>query len=130
MDWVLLAESLSAAGGGTRPYLQVYLFLFFTRRSATFLTHAGFMNVTKDLRGSSDAIPIVFILKDAISKILRFARNCSRYFSVLSFQRQRPARHLRRRNWRPCLLRPRASLRLRLLRLLSLRLCPLRLLRA
>ncbi len=50
------------------------------------------MNVTKDLRGSSDAIPIVFILKDAISKILRFTRNCSRYFSVLSFQRQRPAR--------------------------------------
>src|SRR5712671_1519962 len=89
----------------------------------------GFHECDKDLRGSPDAISIIFSLKAAISKVLRFTRNLSRCWSFLCLKRQRPARHLRGRHRRSCLLRLRASLHLRLLRLFPLRLRSLRILR-
>src|SRR6266478_5398752 len=52
----------------------------------------GFHEWSKDLRGSPDAIPIVLILKAAISKVLRLTRHLSRYWSLLRFSRARPAR--------------------------------------
>src|SRR6266478_5564197 len=129
-DWVLPAKSLSAVGvAHARIPTSLFIPVLYGP-IRNFSRPRGFHECNKDLRGSPDAIPILFILKDAISKVLRFTRHLSRYWSFLSFQRASPARHLRRRNWRPCLLRPRASLRLRVLRLLSLRLRTLRLLRA
>src|SRR5690349_368049 len=45
----------------------------------------GFHEWSKDLRGSPDAIPIVLILKAAISKVLRLTRHLSRRWSLLRF---------------------------------------------
>ena len=57
-----------------------------TNHGTTFPVRAGLLNVAvKDLRGSPDAIPIVHILKAAISKVFRLTRHLSRYLSLLRF---------------------------------------------
>src|SRR5258707_972075 len=55
------------------------------KRDCNFPRPQGFHECNKDLRGSSDAIPIVFTLKAAISKVFRFTRHLSRYWSFLGF---------------------------------------------
>src|SRR6266852_365896 len=92
---------------------------------ATFLIRTGSISV---LNGSKRD-PRYALLEDAIFEVVRFNRHCSRYFSLLGFQCERPARRFRRWIWSAGLLRPSSRLLLRLLRLCSLRLRALRLLR-